>query len=1259
MAVQLEDLVARIRLDESGVSSSLSKVTGSLQGASQKLSATGSTLTKGVTLPIIGLGTAAVLSFRQFGEGMANVATLIPGSQKRVRELSGDVQDLAIETGKSTSDLTDGLYNVVSAFGDTADSTKILDINARAARAGLASTTDAINLTSAVTKAYGDTSAAAVRDASDLALLTVRLGQTTFPELAASVGRVTPLTKALNVSQEELFGTMATFTGVTGGAAEVSTQLRGVLQSLMSPTADAAKALEEAGYESGEALVKQRGLAGAVGFLTDAAKKSGQPLAKYVSSIEGQTLALALTGAQSDDYRKKLKAMSDAQGTTREAFNEATTGVNESGFALDQAKAKAEVLAQRAGEGLAPALVDVLDAAEPLVDGAIELADAFRDASPETQELVVKLIAAAAAAGPLLLVGGKLVGVVGGVTRGVALLSGGLATGSTKLKTFATDVAAAETRSTALRGAVSRVGTVARQAAGVAGIGLLTAGMVEARTEGNSLSSTLKNAAGGAGIGAMFGPIGALVGAGAGAGLGALIGSFKETREEAEAARIELLKRQGFEDAKTGAEKLREALQGVSNAYGKTSRAAVEASFVGEDGKIDADVQKLRELGVSMDTIVSATLGRADAQRIVDNALSGGIRAEQQRADAAKAGLDKARAAYAEANEAAGDYTSTTKKSGLTVAEAKKQLDAATEAYAKARKPLDELGATQQTFGERTRRNTSEIADHRRQMQQLADDLGLTTKQYKQLPREVRTRVEANGLPETIDDSLRLIKRYESLQDFRSIKALVEATGAKLTIEQIETLTNRYKLTPKQVKTLVDAVGVEAETGKIITLRREAENAAGTYQIKVHTAYTYSGLKSPTRGRGDDFSPRKALQGGGGRGGRDELQDLGYDLGDGFGAGMVDGLNGRSKATESAGEKAGEKLVKGAKRKAELKRLGRLLGDDFANGIAGSEKHVNSRFAAILVSLERLGNDRADKIAGTARKALRSLGREYASAARQLAKAQDNLQAFEAARAAVEARQAGLSLAGGDLTTLELGDDVEANSAAIIAALEAVNNTAVTFDAQIAALRDAGLSQDALDDLIAKGPIAAAATAQAILAGGPEAIARINALQANIAATGQSIQSKSSQTMYDVGVAAQQGLIDGLESQMGRLEKQMSRIARQMVRAIRKALKIKSPSRVMGELGEFTGQGFAQGIDSTTRQVERSAQRLSLAAVPPLPILPNATGLAAAAGRAVPPTVAPPQSVRVFIGERELTDIVRVEVGDTLAPATTYARQGG
>ena len=51
---------------------------------------------------------------------------------------------------------------------------------------------------------------------------------TTFPELAASIGRVVPVAAKMNVAQEELFAGFATLTGVTGSAAEVSTQLAGI-----------------------------------------------------------------------------------------------------------------------------------------------------------------------------------------------------------------------------------------------------------------------------------------------------------------------------------------------------------------------------------------------------------------------------------------------------------------------------------------------------------------------------------------------------------------------------------------------------------------------------------------------------------------------------------------------------------------------------------------------------------------------------------------------------------------------------------------------------------------------------------------------------------------------------------------------------------------------------------------------------------------------------------------------------------------------
>lgn len=367
----------------------------------KKTEAVGKTMTTKMTLPILAAGGAALKMSTDFNGAMANIATLIPGNTDRVNELKTTIQDMAIETGKSTADLADGMYNVVSAFGDTADSAKILEVNAKAAKAGLAETTDAINLTSGVTKAYGDTNAKAVQKASDLALMTVRLGQTTFPELAASMGRVTPFAAQLNVKQEELFGTMATFTGVTGGAAEVSTQLRGVLQALMAPTADMTDLFEELGVKNGEAMIKQHGLQESMKLITDKAKETGKPLQAYISSIEGQGLASAAAGGQADAFSEKIKAMGDVTGTTDEAFKEVTEGVNAAGFGMEQAKAKAEVAAQKMGDALAPALAKVAE-----VIGKV--ADWFMKLSPEGQKMVLMIAGIVAAIGPMLVIIGKL-----------------------------------------------------------------------------------------------------------------------------------------------------------------------------------------------------------------------------------------------------------------------------------------------------------------------------------------------------------------------------------------------------------------------------------------------------------------------------------------------------------------------------------------------------------------------------------------------------------------------------------------------------------------------------------------------------------------------------------------------------------------------------------------------------------------------------------------------------------------------------------
>ena len=330
----------------------------------------------GATVGVVALGASFVSAANQLNAGFANVASLGVAND-RVVELKGNVQDMSIVTGKTTDDLTAGLYQVVSAFGDSADTAKILDINARAAAGGVAETLDAINLTSAVTKGYGDTSAAAVLQVADLALKTVELGQTTFPELASSIGKVVPLSKELGISQEELFAVMATGSGVTGTASEVSTQYRGILQSFLAPTKTAALLFETMGFASGEAMIQQLGFADSMGVMVAASERSGIPLQEFIGSIEGQTLALALAGPQAAKYQQNLVAMGSAAGKTDQAFRAQTEGVNKIGFKLQQAANWWTVYRQKAGDAINRVAESLLPSIEPVLTGLAGRLEAF------------------------------------------------------------------------------------------------------------------------------------------------------------------------------------------------------------------------------------------------------------------------------------------------------------------------------------------------------------------------------------------------------------------------------------------------------------------------------------------------------------------------------------------------------------------------------------------------------------------------------------------------------------------------------------------------------------------------------------------------------------------------------------------------------------------------------------------------------------------------------------------------------------------
>jgi len=414
--INIGTLLATLKIKDQ-LTPALAKAQQSLKNVGPKMTAVGRSMTMGVTAPLVAAGAAAIKFAVDMNKAMANVATLIPGSTERVEELKKSVQDLAIETGKSTADLSDGLYQVVSAFGDTADTAKILELNAKAAAAGLATTSDAIALTSAVTKGYGDTSFEAMQKASDLAFTTVKLGQTSFPELAGAIGRVAISASGLKITQEELNTVFATMTGVTGNAAEVSTQFRGAMTGLKKPSEDMKVALKGIGFATGEAALASLGFQGTLKALQTQTGGNASEMAKLFESTESWDLIQGVASVNADKFTRNLEEMAGAAGATDEAFREQTEGINAAGHSWNQLTSSFTVILQQLGDELLPAfnqLVGILkDSVVPFVTRVIK---GFSELSPTMQTVVGVVTGLVVAAGPLLVILGVMATAIAAVS---------------------------------------------------------------------------------------------------------------------------------------------------------------------------------------------------------------------------------------------------------------------------------------------------------------------------------------------------------------------------------------------------------------------------------------------------------------------------------------------------------------------------------------------------------------------------------------------------------------------------------------------------------------------------------------------------------------------------------------------------------------------------------------------------------------------------------------------------------------------------
>lgn len=325
----------------------------------------------GVTAAVVGVAATCGKQAADVEKAMAQTRTLLTGTadetKARTAELTQDVMNISRVTGRVSTEIAAGSYQVISAFQDTADTASILETATKAAIAGQAETVDTVNALAAVTKAYGDTSARAVTHVSDLSFETIRLGQTTMPELANGIQKASGSAAALHVSQEELYAGFATLTGVIGNTDTVGTALNTLYTKMLKPSTALSKAVESLGYKSAYAMVQQEGLGGTI-------KKLGQYAGGDATKFAALFSMRDLKAAQGilntmDVYEQKLSELQDADGATDRAF---MTSINNWNDMFGIASNKVSVFAQQVGMKLLPYAKNFLSDAMPKIDGLMD-----------------------------------------------------------------------------------------------------------------------------------------------------------------------------------------------------------------------------------------------------------------------------------------------------------------------------------------------------------------------------------------------------------------------------------------------------------------------------------------------------------------------------------------------------------------------------------------------------------------------------------------------------------------------------------------------------------------------------------------------------------------------------------------------------------------------------------------------------------------------------------------------------------------------
>lgn len=408
---------ASARNDLQQFNNSSASISTRLTGLSNAMVATGSVLTKSVSVPLLTIGAAALKTTADFDAGMSEVKAISGATGTEFKQLETKAIQMGAKTKYSATEAASAFKYMAMAGWDTNDMLSgISGVMNLAAASGedLATTSDIV--TDALT-AFGLSAKDSSHFADILAQASSR-SNTNVGLMGETFKYVAPVAGALGYSAEDCAVAIGLMANSGIKASQAGTALRSLFTRLAKPTDTVAAAMEKYNITLTDANGNMKPLSTLMSEMRDRfsglseAQKAN--LAATLAGQEGMSGLLAIVNSSDDDFKNLTDSINNADGASERMAKTMQDNLKGS-FTIF--KSTVESAAISIGKKLTPEV-------RKFVDTGTNLVKKFNDMSDAEKTNVVNIGKMATVIPLATLAGGKLLGSMLNLGKGIVKFNG-------------------------------------------------------------------------------------------------------------------------------------------------------------------------------------------------------------------------------------------------------------------------------------------------------------------------------------------------------------------------------------------------------------------------------------------------------------------------------------------------------------------------------------------------------------------------------------------------------------------------------------------------------------------------------------------------------------------------------------------------------------------------------------------------------------------------------------------------------------------